>query len=79
MQAKTTAGELIDAIVKQTKRDGKFTLLGSGTFKVAKGIKAHKGLNLRTESAAIKVKAGKTVVVQGVADVEEGAVWMRLP
>ncbi len=57
--ANTTAGDLIDAMGKQMKRDGRFTLPGFGTFKVAK-IKAHKGLNPRT-GAAIKVKAGKTV------------------
>jgi DNA-binding protein HU-beta len=57
--ANATAGALIEAIVKQMKRDGKFTLPGFGTFKVAK-TKARKGLNPRT-GAAIKVKAGKTV------------------
>ena len=57
--ANATAGALIEAIVKRMKRDGKFTLPGFGTFKVAK-TKARKGLNPRT-GAAIKVKAGKTV------------------
>ncbi len=57
--ATETAGALIDAIVRQMKRDGKFTLPGFGTFRVAK-TKARKGLNPRT-GAAIKVKAGKTV------------------
>ena len=57
--ANATAGALIEAIVKQMKRDGKFTQPVFGTFKVAK-TRARKGLNRRT-GAAIKVKAGKTV------------------
>jgi DNA-binding protein HU-beta len=57
--ANRATGELIDAIVKELKKTGKFTLPGFGTFTVRK-TKARKGLNPRT-GASIKVKAGKTV------------------
>jgi len=57
--ANRATGDLIDAIVKELKKTGKFTLPGFGTFTVRK-TKARKGLNPRT-GAAIKVKAGKTV------------------
>jgi DNA-binding protein HU-beta len=57
--ANRATGELIDAIVKELKKAGKFTLPGFGTFTVRK-TKARKGLNPRT-GASIKVKAGKTV------------------
>ncbi len=53
------AGDLMDAIVKELKKEGKFTLPSFGTFTVRK-TKARKGLNPRT-GEAIKVKAGKTV------------------
>ena len=57
--ATAAAGDLIDTIVEQLKRDGKFKLPGFGTFTVAK-TKAHIGMNPRT-GEKIKVKAGKTV------------------
>ena len=57
--ANRAAGELMDAIVKSLKKDGKFTLPSFGTFTVRK-TRARKGLNPRT-GEAIKVKAGKTV------------------
>ncbi len=57
--ANRAAGELMDAIVKEMKKAGKFTLPSFGTFTVRK-TKARKGLNPRT-GEAIKVKAGKTV------------------
>jgi DNA-binding protein HU-beta len=57
--AARTAGDVIDAIVKQLKKEGKFALPGFGTFTVRK-TKARKGLNPRT-GAAIKIKAGKAV------------------
>src|SRR5579872_1535084 len=53
------AGDLMDAIVKELKKEGKFTLPSFGTFTVRK-TKARKGLNPRT-GESIKVKAGKTV------------------
>ncbi len=53
------AGDLMDAIVKELKKEGKFTLPSFGTFTVRK-TKARKGLNPRT-GELIKVKAGKTV------------------
>jgi DNA-binding protein HU-beta len=60
-QAKSyyVAGELLEAIIKELKLTGKFTLSGFGTFTVRK-TKARRGLNPRT-GATIKVKAGKTV------------------
>ena len=51
--------EQIEAIVKDLKKNGKFTLPSFGTFTVRK-TKARKGVNPRT-GAEIKVKAGKTV------------------
>ncbi len=57
--ATRAAGDVMDAIVNELKKAGKFTLPGFGTFTVRK-TKARKGLNPRT-GEAIKVKAGKTV------------------
>jgi len=57
--ANRAAGDLMSAIVKEMKKNGKFTLPSFGTFTVKK-TKARKGLNPRT-GEAIKVKAGKTV------------------
>ena len=57
--ANRAAGDLMGAIVKEMKKNGKFTLPSFGTFTVKK-TKARKGLNPRT-GEAIKVKAGKTV------------------
>jgi len=57
--ANKIATDLIDAIVRQLKKDGGFTLPSFGTFRVAK-TKARKGFNPRT-GEPIKVKAGKTV------------------
>jgi DNA-binding protein HU-beta len=57
--ANAAAGTLIDAIVKQLKKDGGFTLPSFGTFTVRK-TKARKAMNPRT-GEPVKVKAGKTV------------------
>jgi DNA-binding protein HU-beta len=57
--ANRAAGDLMDAIVKQMKKAGKFTLPSFGTFTVRK-TKARRGLNPRT-GESIKVKPGKTV------------------
>ena len=57
--ANRAASDLIDAIVKEMKKTGGFTLPSFGTFRVVK-TKARKGLNPRT-GEAVKVKAGKTV------------------
>lgn len=57
--ANRAAGAVMDAIVKELKKNGKFTLPSFGTFTVRK-TKARKGLNPRT-GESIKVKAGKTV------------------
>jgi DNA-binding protein HU-beta len=57
--ATRVAGDLMDAIVKELKKTGGFTLPSFGTFTVRK-TKARKGLNPRT-GETIKVKAGKTV------------------
>lgn len=53
------AGATVDAIVKELKTKGKFTLPGFGTFTVRK-TKARKAMNPRT-GESIRVKAGKTV------------------
>ena len=57
--ANRAASDLIDAIVKELKTSGGFTLPSFGTFRVAK-TKARKALNPRT-GEPVKVKAGKTV------------------
>jgi DNA-binding protein HU-beta len=57
--ANRTAGDVVAAIVKELKKNGRFTLPSFGTFIVRK-TKARKGLNPRT-GEQIKVKAGKTV------------------
>ena len=57
--ANRAAGDLMQAIVRELKKSGRFTLPSFGTFIVRK-TKARKGLNPRT-GESIKVKAGKTV------------------
>ena len=57
--ATAAAGDLIDTIVEQLKRDGKFVLPGFGKFTVVK-TRAYIGLNPST-GEKVKVKAGKTV------------------
>ena len=57
--ADQATNDLIDAIVFELKKSGKFTLPSFGTFRVQR-TRARKGLNPRT-GASIRVKAGKTV------------------
>jgi DNA-binding protein HU-beta len=57
--ASRVAGDVIEAIVKEIKKSGGFTLPGFGTF-TAKKTKARKGINPRT-GEPLKIKAGKTV------------------
>jgi len=57
--ANRAATDLMEAIVKQLKKEGGFTLPSFGTFRVVK-TKARKGLNPRT-GEPVKIKAGKTV------------------
>jgi len=57
--ANRAADDLIDAIVKDMKKEGGFTLPSFGTFRVVK-TKARKALNPRT-GEPVRVKAGKTV------------------
>ncbi len=57
--ANRTASDVIEAIVGELKKNGKFTLPSFGTFTVRK-TKARKAMNPRT-GEAVKVKAGKTV------------------
>jgi DNA-binding protein HU-beta len=57
--AKRVTEDLIEAIVRELKKTGGFTLPSFGTFTVKK-TKARKGVNPRTGDA-IKVKAGRTV------------------
>jgi DNA-binding protein HU-beta len=57
--ANRAAADVIEAIVKDLKKNGGFTLPSFGTFTVKK-TKARKGVNPRT-GEPIKVKAGKTV------------------
>jgi DNA-binding protein HU-beta len=53
------AGELINAIVRELKKTGKFTLPSFGTFTVRR-TKARRALNPQT-GAPVRVRAGKTV------------------
>jgi DNA-binding protein HU-beta len=57
--ANRAAADVIEAIVKELKKNGGFTLPSFGTFTVRK-TKARKGVNPRT-GEPIKVKAAKTV------------------
>jgi DNA-binding protein HU-beta len=57
--ANAAAGELMEAIVRELKKEGGFTLPSFGTFSVKK-TKARKAMNPRT-GEPVKVKAGKTV------------------
>ena len=57
--ANQAAADLIEAIVREMKKEGGFTLPSFGTFTVVK-TKARKALNPRTGDP-VKVKAGKTV------------------
>ena len=68
--ANRAAGELMDAIVKELKKAGKFTLPSFGTFTVRK-TKARKALNPRT-GEAIRVKAGKTVRFKASPTLKKG-------
>ncbi len=58
-QAEATIKSFTDAVAKTAKKDGKLTLVGFGTFGLAKR-KARKGRNPKT-GEAIKIKASKTV------------------
>ena len=64
------AGDVISAIVKELKKNGRFTLPSFGTFIVRK-TKARKGLNPRT-GESIKVKAGKTVRFKASPTLKKG-------
>ena len=57
--ANRAAGELIEAIVREMKKNGGFTLPSFGTFSVRK-TKARKAMHPRT-GEPVKVKAGRTV------------------
>jgi DNA-binding protein HU-beta len=57
--ATSATNALIDGLVDQLKKTGKFTLPGFGSFTVTK-LKARKAMNPRT-GEKIKVKASKAV------------------
>lgn len=57
--SRNAATAVMEAIVGELKKTGKFTLPGFGTFSVRE-TKARTGLNPRT-GEKIKVRAGKTV------------------
>lgn len=59
MAATNAARDLIEAIKRELKKEGSFTLPGFGTLRVAK-TKARAGLNPKT-GEKLKIKAGKTV------------------
>ena len=59
VDANHIAKELMNAIIKEIRINGRFTLWGFGTFKVAR-TNARKGMNPRTREP-IAVKEGKTV------------------
>ncbi|HMK61940.1 MAG TPA: HU family DNA-binding protein [Dissulfurispiraceae bacterium] len=58
-QADAAIKSLIDAVAKTTKKGGKLTLVGFGTFSLSKR-KARKGRNPKT-GEAIKIAASKSV------------------
>jgi DNA-binding protein HU-beta len=58
-QAETTLKSFVEAVAKTAKKDGKLSLVGFGTFSLAKR-KARKGRNPKT-GEAIKIKASKSV------------------
>jgi len=68
--ANRAASDLMSAIVRELKRNGRFTLPSFGTFIVRK-TKARKGLNPRT-GESIKVKAGKTVRFKASPTLKKG-------
>jgi DNA-binding protein HU-beta len=68
--ANRAAGDLMAAIVKELKKNGRFTLPSFGTFIVRK-TKARKGLNPRT-GESIRVKAGKTVRFKASPTLKKG-------
>jgi DNA-binding protein HU-beta len=68
--ATRAAGDLMDAIVRELKKEGKFTLPSFGTFTVRK-TKARKALNPRT-GEPVKVKAGKTVRFKASPTLKQG-------
>jgi DNA-binding protein HU-beta len=57
--ANPAATDVINAIVKELKKEGRFALPSFGTFTVKK-TKARKALNPRT-GEPVKVKASKTI------------------
>ena len=58
-QAETALKSFGEAVAKTTKKDGKLTLVGFGTFSLATR-KARRGRNPKT-GQEIKIKASKTV------------------
>jgi len=58
-QAEAALRSFGEAVAETTKKDGKLTLVGFGTFSLAKR-KARKGRNPKT-GQEIKIKASKTV------------------
>jgi DNA-binding protein HU-beta len=58
-QTETTIKSFAEAVVKAAKKDDKLTIVGFGTFSLAKR-KARKGRNPKT-GEYIKIKASKTV------------------
>jgi len=58
-QTETTIKSFAEAVVKAAKKDDKLTIVGFGTFSLAKR-KARKGRNPKT-GEEIKIKASKTV------------------
>ena len=68
--ANRAATDVITAVVRELKKNGRFTLPSFGTFIVRK-TKARKGLNPRT-GEPIKVKAGKTVRFKASPTLKKG-------
>jgi DNA-binding protein HU-beta len=58
-QAETTIKSFAEAVAKAAEKDDKLTIVGFGTFSLAKR-KARKGRNPKT-GEEIKIKASKTV------------------
>lgn len=58
-------GDVLDHIVKITKKEGRFSLPGFGTFSVVKRA-ARNGVNPKT-GAALKIKASKSLRFKAAA------------
>jgi len=67
--ARSTVGAVLETIIKSTKKDGRVSLPGFGTFSVVKRA-ARKGVNPKT-GAPLKIKARKSFRFKPAADLRD--------